>query len=256
MINNMGEKIETNSTALGYRRYVNEHFAKYNFDEWFLGNLQLKPGLRVLDLGCGTGKHLFRISELVFPDGEVSGLDISNESLEKCRREIKNRRIGNVRLYNCDLTQISEQIQQTFDRISSSFAVYYTSNEEKTFRDCYNLLRKGGIMFFCGPAKKTNREFIQLVERAGGRKNSYKWTNFLEDRAVPLLERIAGEVELSFFENPIVFPDEGTLFQYWKSTALYDPNLEDNMWKVIKKEFEKSKTFTNTKIISGVKCRK
>ena len=49
-------------------------------------------------------------------------------------------------------------------------------------------------------------------------------------------------------------PDKESLFKYWKCTALYDPNIEDNMKKVIDEEFGES--FMNKKIVQGLRCVK
>jgi ubiquinone/menaquinone biosynthesis C-methylase UbiE len=45
--------------------------------------LDLKPGLTVLDAGCGMGDDAFRIAKLVMPGGKVVGLDASTAMIEK-----------------------------------------------------------------------------------------------------------------------------------------------------------------------------
>lgn len=254
-------KNEINSKALDSRIYVNENFAKFDFDDWLLKQLDLVSGLSVLDLGCGTGKHLFKISKLITNSGKVVGLDISKESLKKCRNKINEFAATNIELCHSDLINIKENIITKFpkyDRILSSFAIYYTKDEDKTFKDCYDLLNNNGFLFFCGPAKGNNSEFLQLIEEAGGTfsKEFIKWSNFIEDKAFHLLKRIFGNVEVVTFENPIEFPDEDILFNYWKATELYDPKIENSLRGVIRDEFKKNGKFVNKKVILGLRCRK
>lgn len=45
--------------------------------------LQLPLGSRGLDVGCGLGIHTSWLAEAVSPDGHVTGVDISNESLAR-----------------------------------------------------------------------------------------------------------------------------------------------------------------------------
>lgn len=56
----------------------------------------VEPGMKVLDLGTGTGVLLPYLSELVGPEGAVKGIDISRGMLEECHR--KNAHLANVSL--------------------------------------------------------------------------------------------------------------------------------------------------------------
>ncbi len=51
---------------------------------------QLKPGDRILDVGCGKGYLLYDFTQVV-PGIEVTGLDISEYAIEHAKPEIKNR---------------------------------------------------------------------------------------------------------------------------------------------------------------------
>jgi SAM-dependent methyltransferase len=48
--------------------------------------LGLRPGWRVLDLGCGAGTTSFQLAEAVGPDGEVVGVDVSPDLVAKAER--------------------------------------------------------------------------------------------------------------------------------------------------------------------------
>jgi ubiquinone/menaquinone biosynthesis C-methylase UbiE len=252
------ERCETSQRALANRRRYNENFAQADFDGWVFENLNLKEGLDVLDVGCGDGKHLFKIEELVGQKGRVVGVDISEKSLEECRRKIEKGNLSNVNVLNCDFALLKETLnyQKGFDRILSSFAIYYTKDKEKTLRDCYGLLKKGGIMFFCGPTEKSNREFLDLAAKAESYKKHSEWVGFFENEAKDMLTDIVGNVEGSIFENKIIYPSSGDLLNYWKSTQLYESKLESAMKEVIEEEFSKNRTFTNTKITLGLRCTK
>jgi len=45
----------------------------------------IRPGMRVLDLGCGVGDVAFVAADLVGPDGYVVGVDRSAEALARAR---------------------------------------------------------------------------------------------------------------------------------------------------------------------------
>lgn len=57
---------------------------------------QLKPGARILDVGCGKGFLLYDFTK-VLPDVEVYGIDISQYALDNSKEEIRDRlRHGNA----------------------------------------------------------------------------------------------------------------------------------------------------------------
>jgi protein-L-isoaspartate(D-aspartate) O-methyltransferase len=50
----------------------------------------IKPGDKILDVGCGKGFLLFDFTKVV-PGVEVYGIDISEYAIENCKEEVKER---------------------------------------------------------------------------------------------------------------------------------------------------------------------
>ena len=62
----------------------------------------IRPGMRVLEIGCGSGAFTTTVARLVGAAGEVAALDIQPGMLAQLDRKLarpENQDIGNVRLY-------------------------------------------------------------------------------------------------------------------------------------------------------------
>ena len=246
------------SEALDYRIYVNENFSQKDFDAWVLEELDVVNGGSVLDIGCGSGKHLFKIAEKNI-SGEVFGTDISLESLNKCKDKIKKDNLKNVFVKKADHTELKEKLgDRMFGRVLSSFAIYYTKNPRKTFKDIHDMMSRSGVLFVCGPHSSNNQGFLELVQNAGisATEDFVKWTDFLEKKAKPLMKETFGNVQEVVFENPIVFPDAETLVKYWRATPLYLEEAEGRIERLAREYFKKRGGFVTKKVVSGLKSVK
>src|SRR5262249_57001058 len=64
--------------------------------------LNLKPGNRVLEVGCGTGRNFPFLREAVGPSGKVYGVDLSTGMLRRARALCRREQWTNVELTHCD----------------------------------------------------------------------------------------------------------------------------------------------------------
>src|SRR6516165_1651383 len=51
--------------------------------------LELKPGMKVLEVGCGTGRDSFRLARRLGPTGELHVQDLSPRMVEVCRGKMQ-----------------------------------------------------------------------------------------------------------------------------------------------------------------------
>ena len=77
-----------------YDRAVDWQFAAFleNEDtvrETMVDMLALKPGMKVLEIGCGTGRDSFRLARRLGPDGELHVQDLSPRMVEVCRDKMR-----------------------------------------------------------------------------------------------------------------------------------------------------------------------
>ena len=67
-----------------------------------VARLNLKPGERVLEIGCGTGRNFPFLREAVGPTGTVYGVDLSSGMLRRAEERCQREGWTNVELTQCD----------------------------------------------------------------------------------------------------------------------------------------------------------
>jgi ubiquinone/menaquinone biosynthesis C-methylase UbiE len=61
-----------------------------------VGHMNLRPGMRVLDVGCGPGRFTLPLAASVGPDGRVVALDLQPEMLERLKDKAAAAGMANI----------------------------------------------------------------------------------------------------------------------------------------------------------------
>jgi SAM-dependent methyltransferase len=113
-------------------------------------------GLRILDLGSGSGRDCYIAAKLVGEDGEVVGVDMTDEQLDVAKKHIDyhTEKFGykksNVSFVKGNIEKLDELPFKpgSFDLIISNCVINLASDKNKVLKDAYNLLKPGGEMYF------------------------------------------------------------------------------------------------------------
>jgi len=104
----------------------------------------IKPGMRVADLGCGTGMITQLLAELVGPTGEVVGVDYSTAQVVQAR-ELLPVHVTNVRFVAASATDTG-LARESFDVVYCRFLLIHLKEPEAALREMHDLLKPGGIL--------------------------------------------------------------------------------------------------------------
>jgi len=114
--------------------YDNKHAFVSQYGESVLELLDVKPGERILDLGCGTGDLAKQIQER---GAEVIGIDASPEMIAKAKAKYPELdfSVANAASFHFD---------EPFDAVFTNAVLHWIHDADGVIKSVYNALKPGG----------------------------------------------------------------------------------------------------------------
>ena len=105
--------------------------------------LQLRPGMRVLDVCAGSGASAIPAAESVGSTGRVVAVDAARSLLSLLERKARARRLDHVHLVAGDLVNLGVA-ESAFDAVICVFGIFFVSDMERAVRELWRSVRPGG----------------------------------------------------------------------------------------------------------------
>jgi ubiquinone/menaquinone biosynthesis C-methylase UbiE len=112
---------------------------------WLLDHIGIRPGWRVIDVGCGPLGILNLLSERVGPQGEVVGLEYVPRFAGMAETEIARRSLTNVKLIQADALSSGLQ-RNSFDFVHERLVMINVPAPEAILSEMVALVRPGGVL--------------------------------------------------------------------------------------------------------------
>jgi ubiquinone/menaquinone biosynthesis C-methylase UbiE len=105
-----------------------------------------RPGMRVLEVGCGSGSYTTFIARAVGEEGEVCALDIQPEMLAQIQAKLSlphNRDITNIRLYEGSAYELPFE-NDSFDLVYMITVLQEIPDRLRALQEIYRVLKPDG----------------------------------------------------------------------------------------------------------------
>ncbi|HJU34925.1 MAG TPA: arsenite methyltransferase [Nitrososphaera sp.] len=134
----------------------------------------LQKGETVVDLGSGAGIDVFLSAKKVTETGKVIGIDMTDEMLERARRNAKEHGFTNVDFRKGDIEKRIPVDDNSADVIISNCVINLTVNKVDAFKEIYRILKPGGN------ARMVISDLVTDTEIAPSDANAQMWSSCID----------------------------------------------------------------------------
>jgi sterol 24-C-methyltransferase len=106
----------------------------------------LKPGMRVLDVGCGVGGPAREIAQ--FSDAQIIGVNNNQYQVDRANRHTEKAGLtGQVSFVKGDFMKLSEHFgEASFDAVYAIEATVHAPSFEGVYGEILKVLKPGGVV--------------------------------------------------------------------------------------------------------------
>lgn len=224
--------------------------SKVDWFDWIYERLELKPGMKILEIGCGNGYLWTAICKKLPEHLEIYLIDNSEGMLKEAKKRIEERKKvfeeKNIKFIfqQKDAENFSMDTGH-FDRIIANHMLYHVSNTKRPelLRICGQLLKPEG-MFMASTVGRTHlKQLFALMEQFDKRIKIAHWLteNFELENGKEQLERFFSNIVMEEQQNDLLVPD-------WMAIYEYALSLPGNGKQIIKERDQEFKKYLKNRI--------
>ena len=195
---------------------------KQGYGPWLVSNYDIRKGMNVLEIGCGTGTLWVGNDETVAKCGRLVLTDLSEGMLEKAKGNLGEK--DNIEYRKEDIQDLSFD-DDTFDVVIANAMLYHVPDLKKALSEVRRVLKNGGV-FYCATLGENNFT-DKLAEwfRLGGEEFNPNH-NFTMQNGAEKLHTAFEDVTPVFYEDSLHITETEDLVTYLGSLASFKSVLD------------------------------
>jgi len=211
--------------------------------EWLFDRIQLESGMRILEIGCGTGQFWVDVYDRIPENVSITMTDKSKGMLETAKQSLLQYKeyFAKKNIKFQFLVKDAEDFtvdESSYDRILANHMLYHISNDHRPIflKKCKELLTEGGMFCASTVGEKHLKELFHLIEGYDDKIQMPNWMtkDFQLENGGEQLSKIFSSVEVDKHDNDLLVPDYQAIINYIMSM----PGSGKDIIKKNKKEVE------------------
>ena len=137
----------------------------------FLQQSGLKPGMRVLEIGCGIGTMSVWLAQQVGEQGRVVAIDNNQYQVKATARAAEQLQVNNLEAIELSAYDLN-RLQADFDLVYCRFVLHHLESPTQVVQQIFDLLPKGGI--YVAEEGLVSQAFVYPINESWGME---RWHN-------------------------------------------------------------------------------
>jgi ubiquinone/menaquinone biosynthesis C-methylase UbiE len=137
-------------TARRYQQFSEKTTMYQDLSRRMIEIADVRPGMRVLDLGCGTGITTQAVLERLGTEGHIYALDISAPMIAVARRQISS---SQVTFLEADAANFADRLEEAVDRVVCNSVFWQFRRKPEVMAQIGRVLRPDGRFVFNVPER-------------------------------------------------------------------------------------------------------
>ena len=159
---------------------------------------RVQEGETIVDLGSGAGIDVFLSANKVEGSGKVIGVDMTDEMLEKARKNAKENGYTNVEFRKGDIEKRIPVDDNSVDLVISNCVINLTTSKVDTFKEVHRILKQGR-------GRMVISDIITDKEVSGESVDSEKWCSCIDGALTR--ENYLESIRKAGFQNPEILEE-------------------------------------------------
>src|SRR3979490_2787705 len=122
--------------------YDETSFWSARFGALLFDHLEIRRGIRGLDVGCGTGFPLIELAHVHGPSSHFTGIDVWVDALERAREKLELHGLTNVDILETDVASMPFP-NAHFDLVVSNIGINNFRDARAALRECRRVAKTG-----------------------------------------------------------------------------------------------------------------
>ena len=168
-------------TWLGWLVEMDSPFTETYRASVIVQRLNLQPGMRVLDVGCGPGRVTIPLAKQVGPRGQVTAIDLQPGMLHRAQAKAQAADLSNIQFLLVGVGE-GKLERSEFDRALLVTVLGEIPNRDAALKEIFDALKPGGILsvteIVFDPHYQSRATILRLAGAVGFREKEFFGNRF------------------------------------------------------------------------------